>query len=183
MACLQFRTCNDLPSGLKTHGIGVFYCPGNGKIITTLTSWVRGCFNQIIKQTLKRFLGKNQKETDTSNRPMKTPSVSSNIQAYDAIIHPFQLKQKALKISGSHFTTQFACQHFYYIFKEREVRSQNSVRSLLLSANLFNLETNIQLFDTSPHVALLIQLIFIISFHNRFSRNTLQYLSKSEVMV
>lgn len=105
----------------------VFYCLGNGKLITMLTSWIRGCFKQIVKYTIMSFLGKKTEgNRGTRNRPMKTPSVSPNIQAYDAIIHPFQVRQQTLKKSGSCSTTQFACQHFHYIKRERSEISKFS---------------------------------------------------------
>lgn len=72
---------------------------------------------------------------------MKTPSVSPNIQAYDAIIHPFQVRQQTkylavVPLHNLHVNTSI-------ILKEKEVRSANTAGPLLFFANLFNLETDI----------------------------------------
>lgn len=54
------------------------------------------------------------------------------------------------------------------ILKEIEMKSANSVRALLLFANLFNTEVNIQLFDTFPPYCLMdlvnICYVFLIGF-------------------
>lgn len=165
-ACLGFRTYNDLSSGLKTHGIAVFYWLGNWKLITTLTRWVHDASIRSLNTNCNEFLGQNQKKTDMGNRSMKT-SVSSNMETYDAITHPFKWSNKHLKYLAVVSLLNLPA-NICIMLKEREMRSASSERALMLFANRFDMEITIQLSDTFPPCCLINSVnllwVFIIGF-------------------
>lgn len=108
-----------------------------------LTSWIHGCYKQIVKYTIVSFLGKKQKETEAQETDPWKYLLSFLIYRHmmQLFIH-FKWGNKHLKylavvpLHNLHVNISI-------ILKEKEVRSANSAGPLLFFANLFNLETDI----------------------------------------